>query len=126
MKSAATSQDAVLRNNNLDATNICSGEVDFYIVRCHRRDHNTTNRTECTSRYSTEAPPPPTSLETQTDRALSTSNSPLATHRKASPEASGRSLKAVDAARRPERFAGVAITSDPERWYPKTLSAKSA
>lgn len=73
-----------------------------------------------------DASPPPTSLLTQVIRASSLSRRAFATHLRASFDASGSLLKAVTNSMRAERFAEVAMTSEPAGFLPSVLIAKSA
>lgn len=76
-----------------------------------------------TSRSSSAKSPPPTCLLLNVVRAWSTSSIALATQRMASLDASGSSLYARERARRAERFAAEAMTSDPAGYLPSDLTA---
>jgi hypothetical protein len=79
-----------------------------------------------TSSSAMVASPPLTPWLTQVARASSTSRRALATHFKASFDACWSPVKAVTNVRRADRFADVAMTSEPLGFLPSVLTAKSA
>jgi hypothetical protein len=79
-----------------------------------------------TSNSEVQILPPSTSFWIKFDRAFSTRSRAFAMHRKASFDATGSSLNAVNNARSMDKFVEDERYSDPDGFLPRLLTARSA
>lgn len=116
--------EAVERKSARHKMKIWSGELDFYwrsIIKW-----NVTAYILNTSSMVRHVSPPLTLLPMNVLRASSMRSNAFATHRKASLEASGSSLKAVAKPSNVKRLVLDARYSDPENSFPRVFTANKA